>query len=140
MRWHCLLAMVLAPAMAHAHPADPVGVWHAEYGDAQTRVQEIAQRQPDGRWRSEIRIGADCRETERFTVEGSWPFEGSVLTHIMCRRGNWLASPRTIPHAVVEAAPDMLRLRTQDGVEIVAPRVVRTFRFPAPGCGAPQRG
>jgi hypothetical protein len=140
MRRRRLLAAMLAPAVAHAQPVDPVGVWYAEYGDAQTRVQEIAQRQPDGRWRSELRIFADCRESERFTVEGSWRIEGDVLTHVMRRRGNWLVSPRSIPHAVVEASPDMIRMRTQDGVEILAQRVVRTFRFSAPGCGAPQRG
>jgi hypothetical protein len=136
MRRRLILA---SPLLAAAGTPDVTGFWFAEYGDANTRIQEIAQRISGGRWRAEIRIFTDCTEAERFAAEGSWSQDGAVLTHTMRRRGNWLVSPRTFTYLVLEAGEDSLRLRAQDGTVIEAQRVGRAFRFPEPGCGVPRR-
>lgn len=140
MRRRAILALTLSAVTASAAGSDLTGFWFAEYGDARRRVQELTQRMPDGRWRAEIRIFDDCRETERFMAEGSWSLDGALLAHVMRRRGNWLVSPRRFEFLVVEATEDTMRLRLVDGAALQADRVPRSFRFPSPGCGPSQRG
>jgi hypothetical protein len=129
---------------AEAAEGDLAGVWFAEYGTADgDLVQEVSQRLEDGRWRAEIRVFEDCRETQRFMVEGVWSAGGQVLTQTIRRRGHFFVSPRAVTYDVLDLTEDRLRLGGEDGggarTVIEAQRVPRNFRPPAPECTPPRR-